>query len=146
MLRAGFVTLALLAAGSDAVSRTSTPTSTNTASNTFTSTSTASNTPSNSATRSNTPSVSPTIHTPSITPSSSAFPNLVLEKWGVYDLSGDPGTDPTVLLPAYLWRDLVDNNLYLELPHYINASSNPTNGEWTCRGSAYRNFAPYSNN
>ena len=129
MLRFAFIAFALLATGSDAVSRTSTPTSTNTASITFTSSSTASNTPSNTATRSNTPSVSPTIHTPSITPSASAFPNLVLEKWGVYDFSGDPGSDPTVLLPAYLWRDLVDDNLYLELPNYVNASSNPTNGE-----------------
>ena len=46
----------------------------------------------------------------------------------MYDVSGDPGTDSTVVLPVVLWRDLADCNLYLELPSAVTEADSPPTG------------------
>ena len=85
--------------------------------------------PTLSPTRTGTKTSTPSPHTPSNTPTASTFPSLLAETWGTYDLSGDPGTDPTVLIPVTLWRDQTDGNLYLELVNVVDPASNPPQSE-----------------
>ena len=78
-------------------------------------------------TTSHTPSA--TLATPSQTASASTFPSLTVEKWGLYDTS-PTSVDPTILLPVYLLRSQIDNQLYLEFVNYVDAASNPPQSAW----------------
>ena len=124
---------ALLAAALAALASAASATPTSTVSpNTLSSTRTG--TPSPSVTRSSTNTPSPTktasatVVSPSFTPSASSFPSLTVEQWGVYDIS-PTSADPTQLLPVFLLRSQIDNQLYLEFVNYVEPSSNPPTSE-----------------
>ena len=61
-----------------------------------------------------------------------------VEQWGVYDIS-PTSTDPTALLPVFLLRSELDNELYLEFANSVDPASSPPSGEWgvgCCRRDA----------
>ena len=84
---------------------------------------------SSTATRTVTHTSTPTVVTPSQTASASTFPLLSLEQWGVYDVS-PTSLDPTVLLPVFLMRSQIDNQLYLEFVNFVDPASNPPQSAW----------------
>lgn len=84
---------------------------------------------SSSAARTPTKTASATVITPSQTASASTLPSLTVEQWGLYDIS-PTSVDPTVLMPVYLLRSQIDNQLYLEFVNYVDAASNPPQSAW----------------
>lgn len=87
-----------------------------------------------SQTHTATRTASATVVTPSQTASASTFPSLTVEKWGLYDTS-PTSVDPTILMPVYLLRSQIDNQLYLEFVNYVDAASNPPQSAWGRRAA-----------
>ena len=101
---------------------------------------------SSTSTRSTSESVTPTktasatVVSPSFTPSASSFPSLTVEQWGVYDIS-PTSADPTQLLPVFLLRSQIDNQLYLEFVNYVDPATNPPTSEWAWWGAVTKHIA-----
>ena len=99
-----------------------------------------SETPSISNTKTATKTASATVVSPSFTPSASSFPSLTVEQWGVYDIS-PTSADPTQLLPVFLLRSQIDNQLYLEFVNYVDPATNPPTSEWAWWGAVTKHIA-----
>ena len=73
------------------------------------------------ASRTASASASPSVASPTQTSTSSPFPLLTAEQWGMYDTTlPSPTLQPVVLL-----RDSIDGHLYVELPNYVDAANSP---------------------